>query len=110
MAQTSSNALTKITMGNSVTILFTDFKVTGIGVKIIDAAGVEAEVGPCQLDTLGIWWEYTTSQEVILDPGVEMKEQYTAIISVFQYPFHSGREQSAYRFHQFYNISLSRKD
>ncbi len=49
-----------------------DFKVTGVSVKIIDATGVEAEVGPCQLDTLGIWWEYTTSQEVILDPGVEI--------------------------------------
>ena len=49
-----------------------DFKVVEVSVRIIDAATTEAEFGLCQLDSQGIWWEYTTTQEVALDPGVEI--------------------------------------
>ncbi len=67
-----------------------DFKVVEVSMKIIDAAGTEAEAGPCQLDSHGVWWEYTTTQEVVLDPGVEI------VAKAIDIPGHTG--ESSYLF------------
>ena len=67
-----------------------DFKVVEVSIKVIDAAGVEAESGPCQLDSHDVWWEYTTSQEVVLDPGVEI------VATAIDIPGHTGESSYLY--------------
>ncbi|TRZ53677.1 hypothetical protein D4S03_01385 [bacterium] len=61
-----------------------DFKVAEVTVKILDPLGVEIESGTCALDTLGIWWEYTTTQAVTIEPGLEILAKARDI------PGHSG--------------------
>ncbi|MFH1081438.1 MAG: hypothetical protein V1766_14480, partial [Pseudomonadota bacterium] len=61
-----------------------DFKVTEVSLRIIDANGDVIEAGPCQLDTLGIWWEYTATVTVASLPGVEI------IATARDIPGHTG--------------------
>ena len=51
---------------------FDDFKVAEVGVMILDSNEDVIEAGACQLDTLGIWWEYTATETVASLPGTEI--------------------------------------
>lgn len=50
-----------------------DFRVTEVTVKIFAPGGSELESGPCVLDTMGIWWEYTVAGEITIEPGLEIR-------------------------------------
>ncbi len=67
-----------------------DFNVAEVTVKIIDSAGTEAEAGICQFDSQEVWWEYTTTQEVVLEPGVEI------VATARDIPGHTGASSHIY--------------
>ena len=50
-----------------------DFKVTEVMVKIFAPGGSELESGLCVLDEMGIWWEYTTTAEITIESGLEIR-------------------------------------
>ena len=49
-----------------------DFKVIEVSMMIQSAGGEIVETGPCQLNTLGIWWEYTTTETIASLPCTEI--------------------------------------
>jgi len=49
-----------------------DFKVTEVRLVIFNASLEVIESGPCQLDTLGIWWEYTATETVSALTGIQI--------------------------------------
>jgi len=67
-----------------------DFRVTEVTVKIYAPGGSELESGPCVLDTLGIWWEYTVSQEITIEPTLEIRAIARDV------PGHSGESSYFY--------------
>jgi len=69
---------------------FDDFMVTEVTVKIIAPDETIVESGPCELDTLGIWWEYTATQSIADLTGHEI------IATARDLPGHTGTASYLY--------------
>jgi len=63
-----------------------DFQVTEVTVKIFAPGGSELESGPCVLDAMGIWWEYTVTAEITIEPSLEIRARAR------DYPNHTGED------------------